>query len=67
MQEIKKLYLVDEEDRRVAVQIDLKTFQQIEEVLENYALFELMREPNAEEALDVAVARRHYAELDKAE
>ncbi|MBW8876482.1 MAG: hypothetical protein JF614_16075 [Acidobacteria bacterium] len=66
MQEIKKLYLVDEENRRVAVQIDLKTFQQIEEVLENCFLLESMRETNVEEALDIAVAKRHYAGLDKA-
>ena len=67
MREIKKQYVVDEENRPVAVQIDLETFRDMEEVIENRALFELMTEQSAEEALDVAAARKHYAGLDKAE
>ena len=40
---IKRQYIVDEQNRRVAVQVDIKTFEQIEEVLENYALSRLMK------------------------
>ncbi|HEX4962361.1 MAG TPA: hypothetical protein VF173_16105 [Thermoanaerobaculia bacterium] len=66
LREIKKRYVVDEENQPIAVQIDLETFQEIEEVMENRALFELMTEQSTEEALDVVAARKHYAELDKA-
>jgi hypothetical protein len=38
MLEIKKRYVVDEQNRRVAVQSDLETFARIEEVLEDFAL-----------------------------
>ncbi len=66
MREIKKRYVVDEENRRVAVQIDLDTFQEIENLLESHALFELMNEGDDDEALDLDAARRYYAGLDKA-
>ena len=38
MEELKKAYIVDEDNRRVAVQIDIETFNRIEEILEDYAL-----------------------------
>lgn len=67
MREIKKRYVVDEENHPVAVQIDLDTFREIEEVLENRALFELMIEQGGEEALDLEAAKKFYAALDKSE
>jgi hypothetical protein len=33
LREIKKQYVVDEENRTIAVQIDLETFQEMEEVI----------------------------------
>lgn len=65
MREIKKRYVVDEENHRVAVQIDLDTFEEIETLLENHALFELMNEENDEETLDLDAAKRYYVGLDK--
>ena len=41
---IKRQYIVDEHDRRVAVQIDIGTFEKIEDALENFALFSRMKE-----------------------
>ena len=41
---IRRQYIVDEHDRRVAVQIDIGTFEKIEEALENFALFSRMKE-----------------------
>ncbi len=35
MFDVKKKFIVDEENKKVAVQIDIETFTQIEEVLEN--------------------------------
>ena len=67
MREIKKRYVVDEENHRVAVQIDLDTFEEIETLLENHALFELMNEENDQETLDLEAAKRYYVGLDKAQ
>ena len=66
MLEIKKRYVVDEQDRRVAVQIDLETFAKIEEVLEDFALARLITEGQEEPALDLEAAQEYYNSLDKA-
>ena len=66
METIKKNYIVDENNRKVAVQIELKTFEKIEEVLENYALVQLMRENELGETLDVEQAKDYYKGLEKA-
>jgi hypothetical protein len=66
LREIRKRYVVDEENRRVAVQIDLETFEKIENLLENHALFELMSENKEDDVLDLDAAKKFYAGLDKA-
>ncbi len=63
---IKRQYIVDEHDRRVAVQIDIGTFEKIEEALENFALFSLMSDTESDAELDLDEARSLYAELVKA-
>jgi hypothetical protein len=67
LREIKKRYVVDEENHRVAVQIDLDTFEEIETLLENHALFELMNEEDDQETLDLEATKRYYVGLDKAQ
>jgi len=66
MLEIKKRYVVDEHDRRVAVQIDLETFARIEEVLEDFALARWIADAQEETALDPEAAAEYYKSLDKA-
>jgi hypothetical protein len=66
LREIRKRYVVDEENRRVAVQIDLETFEKIENLLENHALFELLSESKEDDVLDLDAAKKFYAGLDKA-
>ena len=65
MLEIKKRYVVDEQDRRVAVQIDLETFARIEEVLEDFALARWITDAQDEPALSPEAAREYYDSLDK--
>ena len=65
MLEIKKRYVVDEQDRRVAVQIDLETFARIEEVLEDFALARWITDAQDEPALSPEAAMEHYDSLDK--
>jgi hypothetical protein len=65
MLEIKKRYVVDEQDRRVAVQIDLETFARIEEVLEDFALARWITDVQEEPVLEIGAAQEYYNSLDK--
>jgi len=50
-----------------AVQIPINTFEKIEEILENYALVQLMKENEGEEALSINEAKAYYDKLEKAQ
>lgn len=60
-------YIVDENNKRVAVQLDIEAFEKIEELLENYGLVELMKQNEGEEKLAAAEAKAYYRSLDKSE
>ena len=66
METIKKNYIVDEHKRKIAVQIDIDTYEKIEEILENYALVHLIKENEDDETLDPEKAKKVYDQLDKA-
>lgn len=66
MEGIKKKYIVDENQNKVAVQIDIADFEKIEQILEDYALGQLMKENDASENLDLQQAKKFYDQLDKA-
>lgn len=63
---IKKKYIVDENDQKVAVQLDIETFQRIEQVLEDYALGELIKENNPKDRLSLEEAKAVYKNMKKA-
>lgn len=65
MEKIKKKYIVDENNNRVAVEIDLKTFYKIEEIMENHGLYKLMRENDSDEKLSIKEAKAFYSKLPK--
>ena len=65
MDAIKKKYIVDRKNKKVAVQIPIDTFEQIEEILENHALVQLIDEINDEEELKLNEARAYYSSLKK--
>jgi hypothetical protein len=46
--ELKRQYIVDEANQKVAVQLDIATFEKIENVLENYSLVQLMKDDESE-------------------
>ncbi|MCR4343430.1 MAG: hypothetical protein NUV44_01590 [Candidatus Scalindua sp.] len=58
-------YIIDEHNHRIAVQLDIKTFEKIEEIFENYALYHLMREEDNDETLDLESAKEYYKTLEK--
>ena len=67
METINKQYIVDEHNRKIAVQIPIQTFEKIEEILENYALVQLMKENEGEQVFGVNEAKAYYDQLEKAE
>ena len=66
METIYKQYIVDEHNKKIAVQIPIETFKQIEEVLENYALSQLIEDNEGEEILELREAKAYYDRLEKA-
>lgn len=65
MEDVKRTYIIDEQNRKLAVQIDIDTFNRIEEILENYALVQLMEEPTNGEPLGLDDAKSYYQTLEK--
>jgi len=65
VEELRKKYIVDEQDRKIAVQIDIEAFEKIEEILENYALVQLMKENEQDDTLDAEQAKAYYEALEK--
>ena len=57
---IQKQYITDEHNKKIAVQIPIRTFEKLEEILENYALIQLMEENEGEEVLNSQDAKCYY-------
>ncbi|XCN74242.1 MAG: hypothetical protein Q3M24_05695 [Candidatus Electrothrix aestuarii] len=63
---IARQYIVNEQDRRTAVLLDIETFEKMEEVIENYALYRLMEEKGEDdEVLESDDALEYYKTLVK--
>ena len=58
-------YIVDNHNHRIAVQLDIKTYEKITDVLEDYALFKFMDENKDDEKLSLKDAKALYASLKK--
>ena len=65
MLNIKKTYLTDEQKRPIAVQIDIKTFEKMEQLLEDYALAQLIKENDPAENLSLNEAQEYYRKLKR--
>lgn len=65
MELISKQYIIDENNQKVAVQMPIETFEKIEQILEDYALFNLMKEDNDSELLELDDAQKYYNQLIK--
>jgi uncharacterized protein (DUF362 family) len=66
MIDIQKKFIVDENNKRIAVQVDTETFDKIEDALENYGLVQLMKENENDEVLDFHQGQEYYKTLSKA-
>ncbi|MFA7083779.1 MAG: hypothetical protein WC141_04500 [Arcobacteraceae bacterium] len=58
-------YIVDNHNQKIAVQLDIKTYEKITETLENYALFKFMDENQDDEKLSLKDAKAYYASIKK--
>jgi hypothetical protein len=58
--EIPRQYIIDENNRRIGVQLDIDTFERIEEVLENHGLMLLMQAASDDESVDLETAKALY-------
>ena len=65
MLKIRKIYVTDENKRPIAVQVDIRTFEKIEQLLEDYALVQLINENDPDENLALDEAENYYRELLK--
>jgi len=65
MELINKQYIVDENNRKVAVQIPIDVFEKMELLLEDHALFHLMKENQDSDLLELTDAQAYYKQLVK--
>lgn len=65
MLSISKKYVLDEQMHKVAVQLDLSTFERIEKLLEDYALAQYIMENEPSEIMTVNEAKAEYKKLKK--
>jgi hypothetical protein len=56
-------YIVDNNNHKIAVQLDIQTYEKITEVLENYALYQFMQENENDEKLSLIEAKKIYEAL----
>lgn len=65
MLNIKKRYLTNEDNQPIAVQVDIETFEKIEQIIEDYALAQLIEENNPKENLTLEEAKAYYDKMRK--
>ena len=56
-------YIVDNQNHKIAVQLDINTYNQMTETLENFALYKLMEEEKDNEILSLKDAKEYYKSL----
>ncbi len=61
--ELQPNYIIDNENHKIAVQLDIKTYEKITDVLENYALYKLIEENKNDEKLSLEDAKKYYQSL----
>ena len=63
MLNIHKSIILDESQKPIAVQIPIKEFEHLEEIIENYGLSKLIDDASHDEKLSVEDAKKYYQSL----
>ncbi|MBN1432638.1 MAG: hypothetical protein JW931_07670 [Methanomicrobiaceae archaeon] len=63
MIEIKRQYIMSEDNKPVSVIIDISTFEKIESVMEDFGLAKYITEADEEEPLNHSDALKYYRDL----
>lgn len=63
MLKIHKSIILDESQKPIAVQIPIKEFEHLEEIIENYGLSKLIDDVSHDKKLSVKDAKKHYQSL----
>ena len=53
-------YIVDSRNHKIAVQLDIQTYEKITETLENYALYQFMQDNKNNEKLSLKDTKQYY-------
>ena len=65
MLNLNEKYILNKQQKKVAVQLDLKTFKKIEDVLEDYALGEYIEASMQEDKMTLEEAKSVYKKIKK--
>ena len=56
-------YIVDNHNHKIAVQLDIQTYEKIIETLENYGLYHYIADNKDDEKLSLTEAQKYYQSL----
>ncbi|MDM8536758.1 hypothetical protein QUF70_08400 [Desulfobacterales bacterium HSG17] len=65
MELIDKQYIIDENNKKIAVQVSIENFIKIEQILEDHALYHLMQDNTDTDLLELDDAQAFYEQLAK--
>ncbi|MEI7627620.1 MAG: hypothetical protein WCJ80_05240 [Bacteroidota bacterium] len=65
MLNLNEKYILNKQQKKVAVQLDLKTFKKIEDVLEDYALGQYIEASMQEDKMTLEEAKSVYKKIKK--
>ena len=65
MLNLNEKYILNKQQKKVAVQLDIKTFKKIEEVLEDYALGQYIEASIEEDKITLEEAKTAYKKIKK--
>jgi hypothetical protein len=56
-------YIIDSHNHKIAVQLDIQTYEKITNTLENYALYQYMQDNKEDDRLSLKDAKKYYQSL----
>ncbi len=56
-------YIVDSHNHKIAVQLDIQTYEKITKTLENYALYQFMQDNKNDKKISLKDAKKYYKSL----